>query len=165
MRVWFLGWEDPLEASMAIHSSVLTWRIPWTEECGRLLAIGWQRVGHDWSDLVRMHTCSHFSLCFPISLSILLFFLKPLSSIVYSRASLVAQMVKNPPAMREIRVWSLGQEDPLEKGMAIYSSILALRISWTEESGGLQLKGSQRVRHDWASITDIYSMYNIIHIF
>ena len=52
-------------------------------------------------------------------------------------ASLVAQMVKNPPAMQETWVWSLGGEDPLEKQVAIHSSILAWRISWTEETGGL----------------------------
>ena len=46
-------------------------------------------------------------------------------------------MVKNPPAMQEILVQSLGQEDPLEEGMAIYSNILALRISWKEKSDGL----------------------------
>ena len=51
-------------------------------------------------------------------------------------ASLVAQMVKNLPAMQETQVWPLGQEDPLEKGMATYSSILTWRIPWTEESGG-----------------------------
>ena len=51
--------------------------------------------------------------------------------------SLVAQMVKNLPAMREIRVWSQGQEVPLEKGMATHSSILAWRIPWAEEPGGL----------------------------
>ena len=53
------------------------------------------------------------------------------------RASLVAQMVKNPPAMWETWVPSLGWEDPLEKGMAVHSSILAWRIPWTEEPGGL----------------------------
>jgi len=57
-------------------------------------------------------------------------------------------MVKNPPAMQEIWVQSLGQEDPLEKEMAIDSSILAWRISWTEEPGGLKSMGSQRVRHN-----------------
>ena len=57
-------------------------------------------------------------------------------------------MVKNPPAMQEIWVQSLGQEDPLEKEMAIDSSILAWRISWTEEPGGLKSVGSQRVRHN-----------------
>ena len=57
-------------------------------------------------------------------------------------------MVKNPPAMRETWVLSLSQEDPLEKGMAKYSSILVQRIPWTEEPGGLQFMGSQRVGHD-----------------
>ena len=65
-------------------------------------------------------------------------------------ASLVAQMVKNLPAKQETQVVSLGQEDPLEKGMATHSSILAWRISWTEEPGGLQSIESQRVRQDWA---------------
>ena len=62
--------------------------------------------------------------------------------------TLVAQMVKNLPAMRESRVRSLGQEDPLEKEMATHSSILAWKIPWTEESGGLQSIRPQRVRHD-----------------
>jgi len=57
-------------------------------------------------------------------------------------------MVKNLPAMQETWVQSLGQEDPLEKGVATYSSILDWRFPWTEESGGLQSMGSQRVRHD-----------------
>ena len=60
----------------------------------------------------------------------------------------MAQMVKNLPAMQEAQVRSLGQKDPLEKGMATQSSILAWRIPWTEELGGLQSMGSQRVRHD-----------------
>ena len=63
-------------------------------------------------------------------------------------ASLVAQMVKNLPAMQETQVQSLGQENPLEKGMATHSSILAWRIPWTEKPGGLQSMGSQRVRQD-----------------
>ena len=57
-------------------------------------------------------------------------------------------MVKNPPAMQETRVRSLGPEDPLEKGMVTHSSILAWEIPWTEEPGGLQSMGLQRVRHD-----------------
>ena len=72
--VWSLGQEDPLEKEMAIHSSTIAWKIPWTEE----------------SD----------------------------------RASLVAQTVKHLPAMRDIRVRSLGWEDPLEKAMAIHSSTI-----------------------------------------
>ena len=65
-----------------------------------------------------------------------------------SFTSLVAQMVKRLPAMRETRVRSLGWEDPLEKEMATHSSILAWRIPQTEEPGGLQSMGSQKVRHD-----------------
>ena len=63
-------------------------------------------------------------------------------------ASLVAQMVKDLPAMQETWVQSLGQEDPLEKEMAIHSSILAWEIPWTEETNELLSKGMQRVRHD-----------------
>ena len=63
-------------------------------------------------------------------------------------ASLVAQTVKNLPAMRETWVRSLGWEDPLEEGMATHSSILAWRIPWTEEPGALQSMGLQRVGHD-----------------
>ena len=60
------------------------------------------------------------------------------------RASLVARTVKNPPAMQEAWVRSLGQEDPLEKEMATHSSIFAWRMPWTEEPGGLQSKESKR---------------------
>ena len=57
-------------------------------------------------------------------------------------------MLKNLPAMQETRVQSLGRKDPLEQEMATHSCILALRIPWKEEPGGLQSMGSQRVRHD-----------------
>ena len=63
-------------------------------------------------------------------------------------ASLVTQMVKNLLAMWETQVQSLGWEDPLEKGMTTHSSILAWKIPWTEEPGGLQSMGSLRVGHD-----------------
>ena len=63
-------------------------------------------------------------------------------------ASVVAQLVKNPPAMREAWVRSLGWEDPLEKKMATCSSTLAWKIPWTEEPGRLQSTGSQRVGDD-----------------
>ena len=59
----------------------------------------------------------------------------------------MAQMVKNLSAMQETQVQSLGQEDPLEKGMVAHSSILAWRIPWTDEPGGLPSMGSQRVGH------------------
>ena len=60
----------------------------------------------------------------------------------------MAQTVKTLPAMQETQVQSLGREDPLEKGMAMHTSILAWRIPWAEEPGRLQFMGSQRVRHD-----------------
>ena len=63
-------------------------------------------------------------------------------------AFLAAQTVKNFPTLREIQVRALSQEDPLEKGMATHSNILAWRIPWTEKPEGLQSMGSQRVRHD-----------------
>ena len=65
-------------------------------------------------------------------------------------SSLVAQMVKNLPARPETCVRFLGWEDPMEEDMATHSSILAWRIPWTEELGGLQSMGSQGVGHDWA---------------
>ena len=65
----------------------------------------------------------------------------------YRQASLVAQMVKTLPAVQETQVQSLGWEDPLEKGMATHSCILAWRMPWTEEPGGLQSMG-HKVRHD-----------------
>ena len=88
-RVLFLSQEDPLEKGMATHSSILAWKIPWTEKPGGL------------------------------------------------GASLVAQLVKNLPSIRETRVQSLGREDPLEKRTATHSSNLAWRIPWTEKPGRL----------------------------
>ena len=64
------------------------------------------------------------------------------------QASLVAQMVKNVPAVKETQVQSMGWEDPMEKEMAPHSSILAWEIPWTEEPGKLRSMGSQRIGHD-----------------
>ena len=61
---------------------------------------------------------------------------------------ILAQKVKNLPAMQETQIQSLGWEDPMEKGVATHSSILAWRIPWVEEPGGLHSMGSQRVRHN-----------------
>ena len=71
-------------------------------------------------------------------------------------ASLLAQMVKNLPVIWKIQAQSLGREDPPEKGMTIHSSILAWTIPWTEELGGLQSMGSQRVRYNWATNMTIF---------
>ena len=64
-------------------------------------------------------------------------------------------MIKSLPAMQETWVQSLGQEDPLEKGMAAHSSTLAWRIPWTEELGGLQSLGSRRIRHNTHSVKQL----------
>ena len=66
----------------------------------------------------------------------------------------MAQRLRHLPGMRESRVRSLGWEDPLEKEMATHSSILAWRIVWTEEPGGLQSMGSQRVGHNQVTSTN-----------
>ena len=73
--------------------------------------------------------------------------------------------VKNPPAMQEPQeMWvrSLGQEDPLEEGMATHSSILAWRIPWTEEPGRLQSIGSQRADHHWSDLACTHSLYKVL---
>ena len=99
---------------MVTHSSILAWKIPWMEEPGRLQSMGSQSVGHDLATSL---------------------------SKVYNGASLVAQSVKNPPALQETGIQSLGQVDPLQEGMATHSSILAWRIPWTEEPGRLHSMG------------------------
>ena len=73
-------------------------------------------------------------------------------------AFLVAQKVKNLPTIWETWVWSLGWEDSLEKGMATDSRVLAWRIPWTEEPGGLQSTELQRVEHDW--VTNSFAIAN-----
>ena len=70
---------------------------------------------------------------------------------------------KNLPAIQETWVWSLDLEDPLEEEMATHSSILAWRILWTEEPGGLQSMESQRVRHNW--VTNTHTMNSLVNIF
>ena len=115
-QVRSLGWEDPLEKEMATHTSTLTWKIPWTEEL-----VGYSPWGRKELDMTEQ---LHFH------------FLK----------SQVALVIKNPLPVqerKELRVPSLGQEDPLEEGMATHSSILAWRIPRIEEAGGLQSIGLQ----------------------
>ena len=78
-QVWSLGWEDPLEKEMATHSSILAWKIPWTEEPGRLQSMGLQRVGHDWATLllrspIRLKISSGFLVIFLIFLLSNLYF-------------------------------------------------------------------------------------------
>ena len=109
-----------------------------------LLQVG-SRTGHLWSQSSQM-----------TALTLLLPWWKTLKGSSFPNPkgpSLVAQTVNNPPIMQETWVQSLGWADPLEKGMATHFSILAWRISWTEELGRLQSMGLQRVGHDWATNT------------
>ena len=84
--------------------------------------------------------------------------------LIFTRALAVTQWLKNPPTMQkkqETWVQSLSQEEPLEEGMALHSSILAWRILWTEEPGGLHFMGLQNVRHnrsDWACRHDLHQL-------
>ena len=85
-------------------------------------------------------------------------------------ASLVAEMVKHLPTMQENWVWSLGQEDPLEKEMETHSSTLAWKIPWMEEHGRLQSMGPQRVEQDWVTSLSLhfrlfYWLWWLLHFF
>ena len=87
-QVWSLGGVDPLEKEMAAHFSSFAWRIPWTEELGRLQSMGSQRVRHDWA--TETHTWERQVIAF--------------IELLFSRG--MAQMVKNLPRVRETWVWS-----------------------------------------------------------
>ena len=154
-------WKDQIPSQW---SFIKRNKFYWTEESGGLQSMGSQIVGHDWAT---EHTSKHFikeGRLFPplvLSKSPL-----PVSSAVKRRAeqviipsqvgslawtsnlSLVAQLVKNLPAMWETSVPSLAWEDPLEKWKATYSSLLAWRIPWTVWS-----MVSQRVGRDWTTFT------------
>ena len=124
-----LGWEVPLEKEMATHSSILPWRILWTEKPSRLQSMGSQRIGFNWG-----------------------------TNTLTFMASPEAQMVKKLPAgQTQALVRSLGWEDPLEKGMATHSSILAWRIPWTEAME------SQRVGDHWA--TNLFHFHSSLRYF
>ena len=139
--------------------------VPWTEEPGAPQSMGPQRVRRDWSDyahsphpLVNTRSCAwpQWRQTETSDFGAEKGFLQAIQAMVASAlkmASLVAQTVKNPPAVQVTWVRSLGWEDPVEKEMASHSSILAWKIPWTEEPGGLQSTGSQRVQHDWATNT------------
>ena len=129
--VWSLGWEDPFEKGMATHSSIIAWRIPWTEEPSRLQSMESQS---------RTRLCDYHH---------------------YHNIFSGGSEVKNPPALRETWVWSLSWKDRLEKGMATHSSILGWRIPWTEELVRLQFMESQRVGHDWAAFTSFQYLHEI----
>ena len=146
---------------MATHSSILAWRIPGTGELGGLPSMGSYRVGHDWRDLAAYIIYILFQSVWHIIIFVLPVFIFVFCSIILILHFSIYQLLmgssgdseKNLPAMQETQVQSLGREEPLEKGIATHSSILASRISWTDEPGGLQSMGFQKVRHDWATNT------------
>ena len=160
---------------MTTNSSILAWRIPRTEEPGGLQSIGSQRVVHNWA-------CGHDNgMALILSCSTMGF---PVSSagkepscnagdpdfipgsgrsagegigypLQYSWTSLVAQMVKNLRVMQQTWVWSLGWKDPLEKGTATHSNILARRIPWAEEPG--RLHTVHGITKNWTWLSDFHS--------
>ena len=81
-QVWSLGWEDCLEEGLVTHSIIRAWRIPWTEEPGRLWSMGSQRVGHDWSDLSMIFLRGKFE-CLKKVLSVIAFYIKPSSVLAW----------------------------------------------------------------------------------
>ena len=147
------------EKAMAPHSSTLAWKIPWTEGPGGLQSTGSLGVGHDWATSLSLFTFVHWrrkwqptqvflpgesqergawwAAVYGVAQNrIRLKRLSSSSSSSIYEASLVAQLVKNSPTMQETWERSLGWEDPLEKGKATHSSILAWRIPWTVYSMG-----------------------------
>ena len=143
---------------MAPHSSTLAWKIPWTEEPGRLHSMGSLRVGHDCETSLSLFTFMHWRRKWQPTPVFLPGESQGWGSLVGCHlwghtesdttemtavAAAVIQSVKNLPAMQETWVQSLGGEDSLEKEMAMHASILAWEIPWTEETGRLQSKESQ----------------------
>ena len=138
-----------LEKELATHSSVLAWRIPGTGEPGGLLSMGSHRVGHDWSDLAAAAAMTTW-----VAADVIVIYEEEIYKVMYfSWGFPSVSVVKTLPAVQEMGFQSMGQEDPLEESIATHSSILVWRIPRTEEPGGLQPIGSQRVRcdgSDWA---------------
>ena len=136
-EVWIqtLG-GDPLEKEMAPHSSVLAWRIPWTEEPGGLQSMGSHRVGHDWAG-----STGHRAAVLA--------------------AALFTSSQKQLSVHQQMSGWRCGTYTPRntaqENTMAPHSSTLAWKIPWMEEPGRLRSMGSLRVRHDWVTSLSLFT--------
>ena len=150
-----LGQKDPLEKGMGTHSRILAWRIPWPGEPGGLQSTGSQRVGHDFPNKSPLdvhlapgksssvaRSWSH-TQCLALHRHCISLTSKALRmSLIQVGASLMAQTVKYLPAVQETGLDPCFGKIPLEEGMVTHSSVLAWRIPWTEEPGGLQSTGS-----------------------
>ena len=134
-QVQSLGWKDPLEEEMATHSSILAWEIPCAEEPGGSRSMGSQSDTTGCTSTYTISSCKQLlaGYCLQQKVSVL----ATLRRLYGTWASLVVQRLKHLPAMWETWVQSPVWEDPLEEEIAIHSSILAWRIPWTEELGGL----------------------------
>ena len=127
IQVWSLGWEDALKVGMVTHSSILAWRIPWTEEPGGLQSIGSKRVRYNWSSLA--HTYMYMGFASGSAVENL-----PVNAVDAGDTSLI-------PGSRRSHGGRHGSP----------CSILAWEIPWTEEPGGLHSMGLQRAGHDWVT--------------
>ena len=151
IQVRFLSQEDLLEKGYGTHSRVLglSWWLRIHLQCGRSAKRIHLQCGRSAKRIYlqcgrsakRIHLQCRRSGCDPLDRDPWIAYPGIGYPLQYSWASLVAQLVKNPPAVWKTWVWSLGWEDPLEKGKATHSSIVAWRIAWTEEPGRLQSMG------------------------
>ena len=143
-QVRSLGWEDPLEKKMAPHTSTLAWKIPWTEEPGRLQSMGSHRVRHDYSDLAAAVAAGQGNGT-PHQYSCLE---NPMDRGTWWAT--VHGVAKSRARLSDFTFTF--HFHALEKEMATHSSVLAWRIPGTGEPGGLQSVGSHRVGHDWSNL-------------
>ena len=146
---------------MAPHSSTLAWKIPWTEEPGRLQSVGSLRVGHDWATSLSLFTFLHWRRKWqptPVFL--------PGES--QGQQSLVGCCLWGRTELDTAEATEQQQQHThiLEKAMAPHSSTLAWKIPWTEEPGRLQSMRSHRVRHDWSELAAAAAVYPYLyHLF
>ena len=145
-QVQFLGWEDPLEKEMATYSSILAWKISWTQEPGRLKSMGLQRVRHDWACLLRLLLLWHVNLNKSIKN------VKKKIKELYTRSG--ASLVKNLPATQGDPGSIPGPRRSPGEGNGYQLQYSCLENSMDRGAWWvIQSMGLQRVGHDWATNT------------
>ena len=145
-----------MERAMAPHSSSLAWKIPWTDEPGRLQSMGLLRLGHDWATSLSLFTFMHWRRKWqPTPVSCLE---NPRDGgACWAAVYGVAQSRTRLKRLSSNNSFELDYETNPENAMAPHSSTLAWKIPWTEEPGGLQSMGSLRVGHDWATSLSLFT--------